>query len=183
MKRTLLRSLVLPGALPFVVGWAERHASSIRHLGFPLDSGGRQDAQALGVGYPERIRVMLVDTVPEPGLPPLRWASAMSGLSLSSAAGLSLGYGLYIRRDCFPDRDLIAHECVHTAQCERLGGLRPFLERYLIECLEFGYLNAPLEQEAVRLSCRLRAGPPWNEDEGPPTASIGGCIPPSGGRY
>ncbi len=57
----------------------------------------------------------------------------------------------FIRAEFWRDRGLIAPECMHTAQYERLGGFRSFLARYLAECVEFGYLNAPLEREA---SCR-----------------------------
>lgn len=157
MIKTALRLIVLPTALPFAVGWAEDHVGRILQGGIPLPPDCLGDARALGVVRPDRIRILVVDAIPQPGLAPLRWAASVAGLALSNAAGLSLGYGLYIRKDCFPDRDLIAHECVHTAQCERLGGLRPFLRRYLDECLEFGYLNAPLEREAVQKSCLLFA--------------------------
>lgn len=154
MIRLALR-LVLPAALPIAVRWARRHETRIRERGFPLDPGALQDAWDVGVRHPELIRVLLAPSIPDVPLPPLRWAARTAGLSLAGAAGLSLGYGLYVRSDCFPDRQLLVHECVHTAQYERLGGLRPFLHRYLEECLRFGYLNAPLEREAVRIACRF----------------------------
>ena len=69
--------------------------------------------------------------------------------------GLALQYGIFIRSDCWRERTLIAHELVHTAQYERLGGILPFLRKYLFECVTIGYPEAPLEQEAIIQSARL----------------------------
>ncbi len=69
-----------------------------------------------------------------------------------NTAGLTLHYGIYIRGDCHGNRELLVHELVHVAQYERLGGIKPFLQRYLDECLKYGYPQAPLEQEAIRIS-------------------------------
>ena len=44
------------------------------------------------------------------------------------------------------------HELVHTMQCEKFGGLYPFLKKYLWECIEIGYPETPLEAEAVRIA-------------------------------
>ena len=43
---------------------------------------------------------------------------------------------------------MIAHELVHVAQYERLGGIEPFLRQYLRECLTVGYDESALENEA-----------------------------------
>jgi hypothetical protein len=40
-------------------------------------------------------------------------------------------------------------------QCEKLGGISPFLRKYLWECIEVGYPQAPLEQEAVRIASEV----------------------------
>jgi hypothetical protein len=52
---------------------------------------------------------------------------------------------------------LIAHELVHAAQYERLGGILPFLRQYLVECLTIGYANAPMELEAAEMAARVCA--------------------------
>jgi hypothetical protein len=68
---------------------------------------------------------------------------------------MALRYGIFIRSDCWQMRRLIAHECVHTAQYERLGGIGQFLGCYLRECLEVGYPSGPLEQEAFLKSQQI----------------------------
>jgi hypothetical protein len=52
---------------------------------------------------------------------------------------------------------LIVHELAHVAQYERLGGILPFLRKYLFECLTVGYAAAPLELEATAVTVRVCA--------------------------
>ncbi len=64
-------------------------------------------------------------------------------------------YGIFIHNNFSKDRCTIIHELVHTMQCEKLGGLDPFLKKYLWECIEIGYPEAPMEQEAIRLAGKI----------------------------
>lgn len=66
----------------------------------------------------------------------------------SKTSQANRGESTALQRRFASNRQVIAHECVHTAQHERLGGLRPFLELYIRQCVASGYLEAPLEQEA-----------------------------------
>jgi hypothetical protein len=67
----------------------------------------------------------------------------------------SLRYGIFIHHHYSNDRYTIVHELVHTMQCERSGGFYPFLRKYLWECIEIGYPDAPLEQEAERIASEV----------------------------
>ena len=78
----------------------------------------------------------------------LRAAASAAGLVAGDSVGMALRYGIFIREDYGRKRDIVAHELVHTAQCERMGW-ELFLRQYLTECLLSGYPQAPLEQEAV----------------------------------
>ena len=109
----------------------------------------------MGVTHPDRIRLLNVDQVPLPANRFLRWAGKRTRLISVNTAGMALRYGIFIRSDCWQTRRLIAHECVHTAQYERLGGIGEFLSLYLRECLEVGYPSAPLEQEALLKSQQI----------------------------
>jgi hypothetical protein len=109
----------------------------------------------MGVLYPEKIRLLKVGRIPLPSSWLLRRAARITRLVSPAAAGMALRYGIFVRSDCWHDRRLIAHECVHTAQYERFGGFTEFLRRYLHECLEMGYPAGPLEQEARLKSERI----------------------------
>jgi hypothetical protein len=89
-----------------------------------------------------------VEEIPLPENPALRSAAEATGLISPLTIGLTLRYGIFIQADSWGERRLLVHELAHVAQYERLGGFRPFLQRYLMECITIGYPEAPLEQEA-----------------------------------
>lgn len=137
-----------PVLLPVAVAWVRRQERRILRDGVPLIDIEIDDAKTVGVRNPERVRLLPVKIVPWPGASAMRAAAKAIGFNIGATCGLTLGYGIFIREDCWRNRALIAHELVHTAQYERLGGIEPFLRQYLGECLTVGYLNSPLEREA-----------------------------------
>jgi hypothetical protein len=138
----------MPLWLPLAVKWASEQERKILVAGVPLDEPQLSDARLMGVAHPEKVRLLRVDHVPLPASRLLRWAANHTKLISPETAGMTLRYGIFIRSDYWQQRRLIAHECVHTAQYERLGSMRQFLRRYLGECLEVGYPSSPLEREA-----------------------------------
>lgn len=138
--------------LPLACTWAEEQERIILDSGTSLTEAELVDAKRVGVAAPERIRLLRVAAIPSPRHPALAAASTITGLISSNTAGLTVRYGIFIRSDCWGDRSLVAHECVHTMQYERLGGFQGFLRPYLLECITPpGYPYGPLEQEAERL--------------------------------
>jgi hypothetical protein len=109
------------------------------------------DARALGVEHPERVRLKFVERVPLP-LSLLRKVAGKILAFPTAPIGITLGYGIFIQSRYAGDRRLLLHELVHTLQYERFGGIRPFLAKYLQECLTSGYAFASLEEEARRRS-------------------------------
>ena len=134
--------------VPLATRWAEEQEALILETGCPLSEQGMSDARLMGVAFPEKIRLLQVEMVPAPTDP--RFSDlAATGLISPETVGMTLRYGIFIRIDCWGNRDTIAHECVHTAQYERFGSIEAFLKQYLRECLQIGYLSSPLEQEAA----------------------------------
>ncbi len=153
---TVWRVVLWPVA-PLAAAWASR---AIGHIGImrPIGPIGRtltpvEQALAtqLGVAAPERVRVVLTPTMPWPGPRWLHRLASRLGFPALESIGLCLGHTIFLH-PAWARPAVLAHELVHTAQCERLGGLRPFLHRYLAECLAFGYAEAPLEREARDVS-------------------------------
>jgi hypothetical protein len=141
---------ILPELLPIAAQWASEQERRILRDGVPLSAISLDDARTVGVKSPESIRLLKVDSIPVPDHPLLMQAAAATSLISPATAGLTLRYGIFIRADCWTNRRLIAHECAHTAQYERIGSIEQFLAQYLEECVEIGYPAAPMEQEAVR---------------------------------
>ncbi len=144
IKRAMFKRL-----LPVACAWVEKQESIILRDGVPLTPSLMVDAQRVGVVTPERVRLRVVDEIPAPLHGTLRKVAEKAGLISPLSMGMALRYGIFIRSDCWGDRSLVVHELVHTAQYERLGGIQPFLEEYLWECLTPpGYPFGALEQEA-----------------------------------
>jgi hypothetical protein len=141
--------------LPLAVKWAAAVEKRILREGVALSEQEMADAKAIGVRAPERVRLLALDRVPAPRNLTLRTAAAAIQFFTSETRGLALCYGIFVRSDCWGVRALVAHELAHTAQYERLGGIRPFLRQYLHECLTIGYPAAPMEQEAIIAVSRL----------------------------
>jgi hypothetical protein len=138
--------------LPAAIAWARAQEAMMLEKGVPLDEWEREAARHLGVAEPERVRLLPVKQVPLPADYALCAAAQRLGLVSEQSLGMALGYGIFVRQDFWRQREIVAHELVHTAQCDRLGGLEPFLRQYLTECFLHGYAAAPLEMEAVRRS-------------------------------
>ncbi len=141
--------------LPLAARWVEALETRILREGVPLSEQGIADAGALGVQAPERVRLLALARAPIPSDLTLKTAVAAIRFLTPTTCGLALRHGIFIRSDWWGDRRLVAHELAHTAQYERLGGIEPFLRRYLYECLTIGYPAAPMEQEAIVAASRL----------------------------
>jgi len=141
--------------LPIAAQWAADQERRVLCEGVPLSKIELADAKAIGVRNPERVRLLRVDAIPVPVHPMLRAAAASINFLTSAPSGLALESGIFIRFDRWRERALIAHELVHTAQYQRLGGIIPFLQTYIYQCVTVGYRNAPLELEAVATAARL----------------------------
>ena len=141
--------------LPLAVEWAEAKEKVILEYGTTLSPQYMEDAKSIGVKYPEQIRIYEVPQIPIPKHPILKAAAETTQLISPATIGISLRYGIFIHNNFSNDRYTIVHELVHTMQCEKFGGFYPFLKKYLWECIEIGYPQAPLEQEAVRIASEV----------------------------
>ena len=141
--------------LALAVDWAAEQEAKILREGKPLSANEIADAKAAGVQKPEAIRVLPVEEIPAPQHPLLK--AAMAGIQFLTGAprGLTFRYGIFVRSDCQRDRQVVAHELAHASQYERLGGIVPFMRKYIFECFTLGYGKAPLEIEANEIAGRI----------------------------
>ena len=112
-----------------------------------LTERGQSIAKAVGVTHPEKIRISLVDSIPIPDDPVLRKVAIETELLGPDTAGLTLGYGIYLRADQNSDQ-LLSHECRHVYQYETFGSIGAFMPIYLQQIVQYGYEEAPLEIDA-----------------------------------
>lgn len=150
--RDAVLDIVLLPLVWAVAAWVRWRQATILREGMALNSEQQRLARVLGVKAPERVRVQPVARMPTP-LPRLaRVLAQRAGWLSPHIAGMTLGYAIALREDCFGngacDMRLLAHELTHVAQYERLGGIRGFLRQYVRECVSPGYPYGPLELEA-----------------------------------
>src|SRR5438874_2518913 len=125
----------LKSYLPLATAWVLEQERFILENGVPLTKDQLADAKRVGVAKPERVRLFRVEQIPLPRHPELEEMKAAMKLTAPSLPGLSLRYGIYLRASHWGQRRFVVHELAHTAQYERLDGVRPFLECYLYQCL------------------------------------------------
>jgi hypothetical protein len=142
----------LPKFLPTVTAWAEKIETTILAEGKPLTPSQIADARKAGVAHPEKIRVCLVDDLPEPDNEEILFLAKQIGLYSSHSTSLTLGYGVTLRPDVWESRRALVHEFVHIGQYEKRGNLKTFLGDYLHECIDPGYPFGSLEQQAILIS-------------------------------
>ena len=138
--------------LPIATTWANQQEARMLRTGIPLTPAQLADAAAIGIAHPERVRLDIGPEAPWPFLKMFRPLAVRTGLVPRQIAGVTFRYGIFLRANHQHERGLLLHELAHTAQYERLGGIRGFLAEYLYECLSSGYPNGPLEQEASTMA-------------------------------
>jgi hypothetical protein len=138
-----------------MVKWAEAKEKVILEHGIALPPQYMEDARSIGVRFPEKVWIYEVPQIPIPKHPVLKSAVKATQLISPATVELSLGYGIFIHSNYSNDRYIVVHELVYTMQCEGLGGLYAFLKKYMWECIEIGYPQAPVEQEAVRIASEI----------------------------
>jgi hypothetical protein len=145
--------------LPPAYEWAKAQEEFVLEYGTPLSPRHLEDARLAGVHDVRRIRVLVVDRIPLPESPDLAAATRNSGIITDDTKCIGFGHAIIIRADSWGDRELLVHNLVHVAQCERGGGLKPWMREYLTDrrnCARFT-LGA-LEQEARELAREICAG-------------------------
>jgi hypothetical protein len=144
----------LPRLLPLAVAWAEENSTLILRDGIPLSEQGTQLALLVGVKDYARVRILLVHSIPAPSDPVLQAACAQLQFLEPNTHGLTLGFGIFVKKGFETGRGLIAHELRHVAQYEQYFSIGAYLSDYIPELIRFGYAAAPLELDAQRAAAR-----------------------------
>ena len=144
--------------LPLAYEWAKAQEQFVLARGAPLSSRHTVDARRAGVQDCARVRVLVVDRIPLPDDPKLAEAARRTGIITHDTRCVGFGHAIIIRADSWGDRELLLHNLVHIAQCERSGGLEPWVEQYLgnrRDCANF--TAGSLEEEARQFAREICA--------------------------
>jgi hypothetical protein len=119
--------------LPLACDWAKRQESDVLKHGVRLTPDQTADARLAGVTEPDRIRILVVDRISLPDDEELARAARHAQIITDSSRAVTVGHGIIIRADSWRNRELLFHQLVHVAQCERSGGLEDFVSAYLLD--------------------------------------------------
>ena len=139
--------------------WAKAQEAYILKHGSPLSPAQVADAGRVGVSDPAQVRVLVVDRIPMPDDKELADAARHAQIITDASKAVAIGYGIIVRADSWKNRELLLHQLVHVAQCERSGGLESFVNEYLLDrrsCRDFSL--GSLEDEARGLAREICAG-------------------------
>lgn len=139
--------------LPLAYEWARKLEEFVLAHGHPLGPSHAWDAHLAGVQNCARIRVLVVDRIPMPDDPNLMEAARRLRILTQDTRCMGVGRALLVRGDAWNDRELILHNLVHIAQCERSGGLKTWCREYLadrVNCPNFTI--GSFEEEARRIA-------------------------------
>ena len=138
--------------------WAKKQEAYVLKHGVPLAPHQLADARQAGVRDPARVRVLVVDRIPFPDDQELAEAARRAQIITEASRGVAIGYGIIIRADSWQNRELLLHQLVHVAQCERSGGLESFVSEYLSDrCSSPDFSVGSLEGEARGLAREICA--------------------------
>ena len=140
------------------VAYVKAQEEIILQQGMPLSPRQVQDAQLAGVQDTARVRILIVDRILAPENEELAEAAAQAQVITHASRAVTMGHGIIIRADRWQDRELILHQLVHVAQCERFGGPEKYVPQYLSDrstCADFSL--GSLEDEARNLARNICA--------------------------
>jgi hypothetical protein len=144
--------------LPLAYQWVKAQEEFVLTHGAPLSPQLMADARLAGVRDVERIRILVVDRIPLPEEGELAEAARRTRIITEDTRCVGFGHAVIIRGEAWGDRELLLHNLVHVAQCERSGGLEQWIRHYLVDrqtCATF--TAGPLEEEARRTAREICA--------------------------
>lgn len=140
--------------LPLAYQWAKAQEDYVLAHGTPLSSQHVADARRVGVRDVERVKVLVVDRIPLPEGGELAEAARRTHIITEDTRCVGVGHAIIIRAEAWGDRELLLHNLVHVAQCERSGGLGPWIRDYLLDRQTSPPFTAGLLEEEARRTAR-----------------------------
>jgi hypothetical protein len=133
--------------------WAEETEMVGLRAGIRLKGEGKLIATRAGVKSLGLVRVVYCDALPVPSNNALYQLGRQLGVFADTHIGLTIGHAVFLKRGPeLRDNGILAHELMHVAQVERLGGLWGFVTTYFDQVVEKNYFDSPLEIEARKFA-------------------------------
>ncbi len=116
---------------PVLVEWAEKMEARALTEGVPLGDHLKNTAKVLGIRQPDAVRVLVVQTIPEPDNRRIVELSARFGLSFIGSAGIMFGPAIFVLGSFANDQRVLTHELVHVRQYETAENIEAYPRVYV----------------------------------------------------
>lgn len=144
--------------LPLAYEWTKAQEEFVLAHGTALGPQHMADARLAGVRDCERIRILVVDRISLPEGGELAEAARSARIITEDTRCVGFGHAIIIRAGAWGDRELLLHNFVHIAQCERSGGLEQWVKQYLVDHQNSASFSiCSLEEEARRIAREICA--------------------------
>ena len=144
--------------LPLAYQWAKTQEEFVLAHGTPLGPQHIADARLAGVQDCARIRVLVVDRIPLPEDGDFGEAARRAQIITEDTRCVGFGHAIIVRADAWGDRELLVHNLIHIAQCERCGGLESWVRQYLVDRQNSAAFTAGSFEEEARRRAREICG-------------------------
>lgn len=133
-----------------LINWFKEHEKFILYNGEMLQGNTFLEMAKFAANIDNKeallkMRIMYVDEIPFP-----KEFYQMSEFK-RNIRGLTCGYGIYIDKKYKDDMTLLFHEYIHVLQHIKCDGIDKFIEQYIIQYMEYGYIDMPFEKEAIEI--------------------------------
>lgn len=144
---------------PLAYQWAKAQEAYVLDHGVSLTPRQRSDAELVGVQRVDAVRILVVDRIPLPEDKALADAARRAQIITDASRAVAIGHAIIIRADSWQNRELLLHQLVHVAQCERSGSLESFVREYLFDRRNSAEFSVgSLEDEARGMAREICAG-------------------------
>ena len=136
---------------PLALQWVNEIEQKYVNTGRSLNKEELQMARSLGVSQPEKVRVIVLKSFPDPGNNFLLLQTKNYGLGASSEGGRTMGNIIMLKAQHKDKRWLMARELAHIVQQEKMGR-NAYVRRFIAEYEIVGRQRSPLELEARKIA-------------------------------
>jgi len=141
---------------PIASIWTKYMEWRIMRKGRILNPSERIIADKIGIKGINDIRVLDVPSITYPFHFVFTLIDKVSNRIFLYPAGMTMGNGIILDEKYTMNLPLIAHELVHVKQYQEYGGHFKFLQKYIYQCIKYGYDTCPLEMEANDIADQIQ---------------------------
>ena len=105
-----------PFISPLIKVLAEKQQAVLLQVGIPLTTPQLRYADQIGVCHPDRIRLVISESIPVPQGTIWKICAYLHRLVFPIPIGFALGYSIYIQTQYQDSQCVLIHELVHVAQ-------------------------------------------------------------------